>query len=1301
MKRLLRAATTLVLGLLAVVPAVGVRAAEESPYGVNVHAPEGEDLKRLLDLAQKARIGWIRIDFIWAWVEPVKGTRDYRVFDGIVGEARARGLEVYASLVGTPAWATDGAPWIGVPRDVADWRAFVSDSAKRYRGRVKAWGVWNEPNLGGFWAGSRAQYVDVLLRPAAEEIRKADPDALVCGPELAHLRSGGADWYDWLVEVMRRAGDAIDVVTHHVYDRDGNGDVTKKLDASTAFGGDPSFWNLVPPSVREVLRYVRAAQPVWLTETGWASDEVGEANQSRYLVGLFSDWFGRPGEPPWVRKIFSYELVDDGSDGVPRWGLLRPDRSPKPAYSGVAGFTSTYPPYGDAAQVVEVQIPERVAPGAPASARLTVKNVGRAMWTREAGYALAPLADAALLSPGRIPLPSRRPVATGEAATFTFFVTAPREGPYLAQWRLVTEEGTQFGPVISQTVTTSGSCPTQPAPSVTAAPEGSVPAGSPAAFAWSAPAGAGAPAARYRVQLGTVSPYGAVAPFVDREVPGSTFAWNVPATIGTTVGFRVAVVNGCGSTGAFSPWSFFSVVAPSPAVVTTRGQGAPWLVRTGAVAPTTLLAFRNVGGETATVRFGVTESAFAVTPLSATLGPGEEAPVLLSAGPGATSNPGVRAGRVVATWPGGSVSTPVAMAVTSGEVGGARITVSPAEVFFLVPEGQPTVTAEVAVTNMGGAPVLLAPMIEPGGTWLSVSSADLASPIPPGGTRRLRLMVDRKLRTTEDGGSPVRTVLSLVAAGGGAGDRVDVPVVDAEPAPRVAAPGRGPVPPGTSSWVVPTAVRKGGALGQDFTSALVLRNLGDSPASVDVYAARSGSDGDLEAVRAGVMVPAAGTVLLDEVLPVLFGEADGAAHLEVRSSSALAIRSIVTGTSPAGGRFTAEIPVVAAGEGTGTGKWPLLLPGLKVTQGVRCNVVLAETTGRGARVALRLFDASGQALGRGEVSVPAWGNVQVALPAAVGLSGLVPEASSLRVEPLEGEGRVVGIATLVDNVSASFSVVTGRPAPQDSNDGAGPQAVASIVQAAGIGAFFTTELSISTAAPNAAPLRLTYAFAGTSADGAPVRGSVEQDVLLPRDGALPIELGRNAVLSLFGRGPRTRTSGTLRIEGDGAGRVLARAAVSTPLDLDDASRGTMTAELPAVGPESPEAVGPGGSPTVVLPGLRAWSRERVNLIVSEVTGASARVSLHLFGEGNVLRGEREVAVGPFEKVQLDDLWNGPSGFGLGGLPVDRLTLVASPAGGDAGQVVVAITVVDNVTNGTRIQLLAPPGPPPLGGPSGR
>lgn len=1286
--------------LVGAAPSGRLSAEEASPYGVNAHAPSGADLVPLLDAVQAARIGWIRVDFAWSSVEPARGARDFLVYDAIVREARARGVEVYAEISGTPAWATDGPPEAGVPRSVAEWRSFVAESARRYRGRVKAWGVWNEPNLASFWAGTRAQYVDVLLRPAAEEIRKADPDALVCGPDLAHLTGGGADWYGWLLDVLVEAGGVLDVVTHHVYDRGDNGDVKRKLDASTTFGGRPQYWDLVSPSVIEVLREAGAEdKPFWLTETGWASDEVGEEVQSRNLVELLRDWFGRPGGPSWVRKVFLYELVDDGREGIARYGLLRPDRSPKMAYRGVSTFNSAYRPYGDAAELVTVEVPESVEVGATKTARLTFRNSGRATWTLDAGHALAPLDDAAFLSAGRVPLPSGRPVATGETVTFSFPLSPLRAGTFRAAWRLVTEEGGPFGPVVERTITATGACGVPAAPEVAAAPAGRVAAGALAAFSWSEGEIPGP--ARFRVQLLDLPPFAPTAVLVDSEVSGTSFGWRVPATPGRTLGFRVAAVNGCGVAGPFSATSVFSVATAPARLAPTRGQGAPWLVRSGEAAPTSLLAFRNVGGEPAVARFDVTDDAFAVTPLSATIAPGEEQNVLLSARAGATLAAGVRTGRVVASFAGGSASISVGMAVAPDEVGGARVTVSPQSVTFLAPGREETLTAELTVTNPGTAAVLLVPMIEPGGAWLSVASPDLTAPIPPGATRRVGLVVDRRRRTPEDGFPPVRTVLSLVAAGGEARDRADLPVVDAEPFPRSPSPGRGPVPSGTSSWVVPTAVQQGGALGQAFSSALEIRNFGGVPAAVDVYSATAGADGEREALRASVPVPAAGTVVLDEALPVLFGRSFGAAHLELRSASALAVRSVVTGTSPAGDRFSAEIPVVAAGEGTGARRPPLLLPGLGVTRSRRCNVVLAETTGVSERVALRLFDENGRALGRGEVLVPAWGNAQLELAAAVGRAGLVPEASSLRVEPLDGAGRVVALATIIDNASASFSVVTGRPAPQDGEDGAGPQATASIVQSPGLASFFTTELSIATAAPRRSPLKLTYEFAGTGVDGAPVRGRVGKDVVLPRDGALPIGVGRNVVGSLFGQDPRSGTSGTLRIEGDGAGRVIARATVATPLDLGDPSRGVMSAEIPAVGPESPEAIGNGAPHAVVLAGLRAWTRERVNLIVSEVSGAPARVVLSLLGDGDVRLGEREVAVGPFEKVQWNDLWNGPSGFGLGSVPADRLTLVASGSGESAGRVVLAVTTVDNVTNGMRVQMLAPAGPARLGGPSGR
>src|SRR3954447_234161 len=109
---------TCILLLLLLLP--GARAATAatpaSPYGVNIHAPQGPELASQLDRVKAAGLGWVRIDFIWAAVETRKGKYDWRAYDALAAAARARGLQVFATLAYTPAWATDGAEITGVPR---------------------------------------------------------------------------------------------------------------------------------------------------------------------------------------------------------------------------------------------------------------------------------------------------------------------------------------------------------------------------------------------------------------------------------------------------------------------------------------------------------------------------------------------------------------------------------------------------------------------------------------------------------------------------------------------------------------------------------------------------------------------------------------------------------------------------------------------------------------------------------------------------------------------------------------------------------------------------------------------------------------------------------------------------------------------------------------------------------------------------------------------------------------------------------------------------------------------------------
>ncbi|HEX2252248.1 MAG TPA: hypothetical protein VHQ65_03145 [Thermoanaerobaculia bacterium] len=338
--------------LAAFAPAAAAGPNTASPYGVNVHAPSGALLEETLAAVERAGIGWIRIDFVWAAVETAPGVYDWRLYDEIVAAAAARGVEVLATIAYTPQWATDGPVLAGVPRSAARWRELCRRAAQRYAGRITHWEVWNEPNLEKFWAGTREQYLDVVLHPGIDGLRAGDPAARVGGPGLAHLTTGNSDWYRWLPVILGDAGHRLDFLTHHVYDSDSYHGVTRKLEAPSRFRDQPGLWDVFPPSLADVLAWSAWDGPVWLTETGWASDRIGEPQQAEQLAGLLGQWLtGDPGRS-WIDKIFVYELRDDGRPGIPLYGLLAADGREKLAFTAYGTFIDAWPAVAPAPPLV-------------------------------------------------------------------------------------------------------------------------------------------------------------------------------------------------------------------------------------------------------------------------------------------------------------------------------------------------------------------------------------------------------------------------------------------------------------------------------------------------------------------------------------------------------------------------------------------------------------------------------------------------------------------------------------------------------------------------------------------------------------------------------------------------------------------------------------------------------------------------------------------------------------------------------------------------------------------------------------
>jgi polysaccharide biosynthesis protein PslG len=250
--------------------------------GMNVFLEQEVDAdkrQRSLELVQAAGVTWIRQELPWEQIEPVSkgqttdpnfGGSTWAKFDDIVDRATALGLEVLLRLDTSPRWALapDAPDGLSPPIQLADYWDFVEQVAARYRGRVAAYQIWNEPNLSTEWGRQppdAAAYAR-LLRGASARIRAADPSARVVMAAMAPTLTENADALNELVYLQQLydAGvrGSFDVLAVQAYGLRGGPD-DPRVDRS-----DVTFSR--PLLVHQLMeRNGDAALPVWATEVGW------------------------------------------------------------------------------------------------------------------------------------------------------------------------------------------------------------------------------------------------------------------------------------------------------------------------------------------------------------------------------------------------------------------------------------------------------------------------------------------------------------------------------------------------------------------------------------------------------------------------------------------------------------------------------------------------------------------------------------------------------------------------------------------------------------------------------------------------------------------------------------------------------------------------------------------------------------------------------------------------------------------------------------------------------------------------
>lgn len=407
-----------------------------SQGGVNLpslHFEQPDTITRTLDLVQAAGFRWVRVQFPWEDIE-INGKGDFRDFrhdyngdgtvndadaisawtkyDGIVAAAQQRDLELIVRLDRPPAWARTNLPQepfrvaqraqdpgaTGPPDNYADYADYVAAVVGRYRGKLRFFQIWNEPNYGHEWNWADpdpAQFLE-LLKLGYTRAKAVNPEAVILFPSLTP--ADGLDWQAmsdlaFLERIYERGGGQyFDIFTAQQYGLGQPPDENRYVRLVYNAQGQPRRDTLLRRPLdsrtdvtrvillREIMeRYGDTNKAVWISEFGWNSSaqptqfgpSVTEEQKGAYLVSLMArarrEW-------PWMGVMNIWFLRAGAGfnpdDPTVQFQLVREDWTPLPAFRAVQAYLAAPPVLG----------PGSYAPDHPAVSRSSDGELTLRFW---------------------------------------------------------------------------------------------------------------------------------------------------------------------------------------------------------------------------------------------------------------------------------------------------------------------------------------------------------------------------------------------------------------------------------------------------------------------------------------------------------------------------------------------------------------------------------------------------------------------------------------------------------------------------------------------------------------------------------------------------------------------------------------------------------------------------------------------------------------------------------------------------------------------------------------------------------
>jgi hypothetical protein len=273
-----------------------------------------------------AKAKWVRTAVRWDLVEPERASSDdWTKADQIVDQARAAGLSLILDINGTPKWARKaGTGTATFPEDLQTYADFAEKVATRYRGKVGAYELGNEPNhLKSFATPDASKYAQVL-KLSYPLIKAADPAAKVLTGGLGGTRAkkGNIPGDVFLADLYKAgAKPYFDGVSYHPY--------TYPLLPSEDTGS--RGWSRMLKARQTMVDNGDGEKQIWVTEFGAPTggpNPVDQQKQAAIMHDAFSLWAGYS----WAGPFCWFDLRDKGTDTSDHgnfFGLYTNDGQPK------------------------------------------------------------------------------------------------------------------------------------------------------------------------------------------------------------------------------------------------------------------------------------------------------------------------------------------------------------------------------------------------------------------------------------------------------------------------------------------------------------------------------------------------------------------------------------------------------------------------------------------------------------------------------------------------------------------------------------------------------------------------------------------------------------------------------------------------------------------------------------------------------------------------------------------------------------------------------------------------------------